>query len=209
MKLYYFPMSPNSRRVVAVLHQLQLECEFQVVDLFKGEQLEGDMVTLNPNHMIPVLVDEDLVFWESNAIMQYLCTKVASTPLWPANGVVQADISRWQFWHVAHFGSTCSTLVFERLKKFLDMGEPDSAEIARAEERFHRFAQVLERHLTGRAWLVGDNATLADFAVGSSLGMHHIAQYPLAPYSEINRWYAQLEQIQAWQSSASEIDIEL
>lgn len=209
MKLYYFPMSPNSRRVIAVLHHLNLECELQIVDLFKGEQLEGDLAELNPNHMIPILVDGDTVFWESNAIMQYLCAKVPSTSLWPANAITQADISRWQFWHVAHFGSTCSTLVFEHLKKFLDMGEPDTQEIAKAEERFHRFARVLEQHLVGRNWLVSHNVTLADFAVASSIAMNYIAQYPLAPYKEIKRWYAAVEQIPAWQSSASDTDIEL
>jgi glutathione S-transferase len=159
--------------------------------------------------MIPVLVDGDVVFWESNAIMQYLCAKVPSTSLWPANAIIQADISRWQFWHGAHFGSTCSTLVFENLKKFLDMGEPDQQEIAKAQERFHRFAQVLEQHLKGREYLVGDSFTLADFAVASSLAMNPIAHYPLDLYKEIKRWYADIEKIPAWQSSASNFDIEV
>lgn len=209
MKLYYFPFSPNSRRVVAVLHHLNLSYETQVIDLFKGEHTEESFTKINPNQMIPTLVDGDVVFWESNAIMQYLCTKVSHTELWPKDDVMRADISRWQFWHLAHFGHTCSSLVFEYLKKFLNMGEPDMTEIAKAEERFHRFAQVLEHHLQNRQWIVGNNHSLADFTVASSIAMNYVAHYPLKPYYAIQRWYAEIEQIPAWQSSASFVDIEL
>jgi glutathione S-transferase len=158
MKLYQFPISPNSRRVVAVLHHLHLDCELVALDLSKGEQMQADFLKLNPNHMIPTLVDGDFVLWESNAIMQYLCSKVPNNSLWPTNPRVQADISRWQFWQTGHFGSACSVFIFERVVKKLFMSaEPDLQEIAKGEERFHRFAQVLEQYLKGREWLVGDS----------------------------------------------------
>lgn len=203
MKLYHFPMSPNSRRVVAVLHHLQLACELETVDLSKGEQLKPEFLRLNPNHMIPALVDGDFVLWESNAIMQYLCSKVGQTGLWPDDNRVRADISRWQFWQTAHFGSACSVLIFEKvIKKFFMSAEPDLPEVAKGEERFHRFAQVLEQHLKGRNWLVGDSVTLADFSVGSFLDLAKLAEYPLSSYIEIQRWYNHLAQLPAWQSSA-------
>lgn len=203
MKLYYFPISPNSRRVVAVLHHLDLACELQVVDLGKGEQMHADILHLNPNHMMPILIDGDFVLWESNAIMQYLCSKVPDNSLWPSNPVIQADISRWQFWQTGHFGRACGGFIFERLiKKLLNLGEPDANEIAKTEDNFHRFAKVLEAHLAGREWLVGDTLTLADLSVGSFLDLSEMAQYPIAPYTEIQRWYRNIEQVPAWQSSA-------
>lgn len=204
MKLYHFPISPNSRRVIAVLHHLGLDCELVVVDLSKGEHMTPDFLRLNPNHMIPTLVDGNFVLWESNAIMQYLCSKVPDNSLWPSsNAGTQADVSRWQFWQAAHFGSACSAMIFERLiKKLRNMGEPDLQEIAKGEERFHRFAQVLDAHLKGREWLVGDSVTLADFSVGSFLDLAEMAQYPMTPYMEITRWYRNIEQLPAWKSSA-------
>jgi len=203
MKLYYFPISPNSRRVVAVLHHLDLACELQVVDLGKGEQMHPDILHLNPNHMMPVLIDGDFVLWESNAIMQYLCSKVPDNSLWPSNPVIQADISRWQFWQTGHFGRACGGFIFERLiKKLLNLGEPDADEIAKTEDNFHRFSKVLDAHLIGREWLVGDTMTLADLSVGSFLDLSEMAQYPIAPYTEIQRWYRNIEQAPAWQSSA-------
>jgi glutathione S-transferase len=204
MKLYHFPISPNSRKVIALLHHFGLECELEVVDLTKGEQMQTAFLKLNPNHMIPALVDSDFILWESNAILQYLCSKVPGNSLWPTdNPARQADISRWQFWQTGHFGSACGIFIFERvIKKALNMGEPDAAEIKKGEERFNRFAQVLNDHLKGREWLVGDSLTLADFSVGSFLDLAEMAEYPLKPYGEITRWYRNVQQLPAWQSSA-------
>lgn len=202
MKLYHFPISPNSRRVVAVLHHLGLDCELIPLDLLKGEHLKGNFLQLNPNHMIPTLVDGEFVLWESNAIMQYLCSKVPETSLWPADPAVRADISRWQFWQTAHFGRACGIFIFENiLKKALNLGEPDADEITKGEDSFRRFADVLEAHLKGREWLVGDHVTLADLSVGSFLDLTEMARYPLASYQEIQRWYKNIQQLPAWQSS--------
>jgi glutathione S-transferase len=203
MKLYHFPVSPNSRKVVAVIHHLQLDCDLQALDLSKGEQNQPDFLKLNPNHMIPTLVDGDFVLWESNAIMQYLCSKVPGTALWSTDPRIQADISRWQFWQVGHFGSACSVMIFERVvKKLFKMGEPDLVDIAKGIERFHRFAQVLEGHLKNREWLVGNSATLADFSVGSFLDLAELAEFPMTEYIEIPRWYRNIQQLPAWKSSA-------
>jgi glutathione S-transferase len=204
MKLYHFPFSPNSRKVVAVLHHLQIDCEYEFVDLSHGDQLKPEFLNLNPNHMIPTLVEDDFVLWESNAIMQYLCTKVPGNSLWPINNPrLQADISRWQFWQVGHFGRACGILLFERvIKKKFNRGETDNLEIAKGEELFHRFAQVLESHLKDKEWLVGKQVTLADFAVGSFQAMAEMADYPMANYPEIKRWYSNVENLPAWTSSA-------
>ena len=202
MKLYHFPISPNSRRVIAVLHHLGLDCELQIVNLAQGDQMHDDFLKLNPNHMIPTLVDGDFVLWESNAIMQYLCSKVAEQSLWSNDPVVQAEISRWQFWQTAHFGRACGILIFEHLiKGALNMGSADDQEVVKGEESFHRFAQVLENHLNGRDWLVGNQVTLADLSVGSFLDLAEMAHYPMSNYIQIKRWYNNIEQLAAWQSS--------
>jgi glutathione S-transferase len=93
-------------------------------------------------------------------------------------------------------------MIFENvIKKFFNLGEPDAQEIAKGEERFHRFAQVLEGHLKGREWLVGNSMTLADFSVGSFLGLAEPAQYPMTTYMEIPRWYRNIQQLPAWKAS--------
>lgn len=201
MKLYHFPPSPNSRRVLATIYHLDLDVELETVNLAKGEHLTRDYLRLNPNHMIPTLVDDDFVLWESTPIMQYLCSKTANT-LWPVEPRPQADVSRWLFWNVAHWNSTCGIYIYEHLvKKMIGQGEPELRELDKAEERFKRFAAVLNQHLRHHDWLSGDTLTLADFAVASPLGLSEAAQYPLDGYDAIHAWYERISHLPAWQHS--------
>jgi len=152
--------------------------------------------------MIPTLVDDDFVLWESNAILHYLCAKRPSTPLFPEDAKVRADIARWQFWQTGHFGRACGIFIYEHvIKQALNLGEVDAIELAKGTENFHRFAKVLEGHVQGRDWLVGDGLTLADISVGSLLGLAEAAHYPMEGYLGIQRWYASLEQLPCWRST--------
>jgi glutathione S-transferase len=81
MKLYYFPPSPNTRKVHAVAIHLELPIELRLVDLEKGEQRTPEFVQLNPTGRTPVLQDGDFILWESTAIMQYLASQIPNT-LW-------------------------------------------------------------------------------------------------------------------------------
>ena len=95
MKLYHFPFSPNSRRVLAVAYHLGIELELQALDLPKGEHMQPFFVKLNPNHQIPTLVDGDYVLWESAAIMIYLTTRKPGNTLYSGEPKTQSDINRW------------------------------------------------------------------------------------------------------------------
>jgi glutathione S-transferase len=205
MKLYYFPQTSNNRKVLAVVHHLDLAPQMQVVNLLEDEQLRPEFLKLNPNHKTPTLEDGDFVLWESNAIMQYLAGMVPGNALWwPAEPRLRCDISRWQCWELAHWhGQACGPLVFENVvKRVFGRGEPDPAVVAQAETAFHRFAAVLEGHLKGRQWLVGGRVTLADFAVAAPLMHAEDAGFPLEGYGEIRRWYDRVEALEAWQKSA-------
>ena len=203
MKLYHFPHSPNTRKVLAVIHYLELDTELVMVNLLTGEQMKAEFIQLNPNHKAPTLQDGDFSLWESNAIMQYLASRKPGKKLWPSAPKAQADVSRWQCWQLAHWGPACDTLTYERMvKRITGRGDPNPAEIAKGEENFRLFAGVLNQHMKGRKWIVGDNVTLADFSVGAPLTYTEAAKLPLEPYGEIQRWYAGLEELDAWKKTA-------
>ena len=159
MKLHVFPPSPRATKVTALANHLGLECELHVVDLFKGEQHQPGFAALNPNERMPVLEDDGFVLWESNAILHYLASKKPGSGLWPSDAKGQADVLRWHSWEAAHWFPACAILAFEHLiKKITGQGEPNPQEVARGEEQFHRHAKVLNAHLRGRKWLVGNDA---------------------------------------------------
>jgi glutathione S-transferase len=57
---------------------------------------------------------------------------------------------------------------------------------------------VLDDHLKGRAYVVGDALTIADFAVGITLPYAEDARIPLAEFPEIERWHRRLSELPAW-----------
>ena len=204
MKLYHFPPSPNSRRVLAVAYHLGLDPELIELSLLRGEHMNPDFVALNPNHKIPVFIDDDgFTLWESTAIMLYLASKESGHTLYSDDIKVQANINKWLYWNIAHWSPACGVYVYEYLfKNFLNLGEPDPDELKKGDELFLRFAEVLDGHLNDRKWLVGDDVTLADYAVASFLDHIESAHMPIDNFKQIQRWYANIESLEAWQKSA-------
>jgi glutathione S-transferase len=149
------------------------------------------------------LVDDDFVLWESNAIMQYLASR-APNPLYPEDARARADIARWHSWQLMHWSKeACQPLTFQRLvKKLLNLGSPDEAEIAKATEAFNREARVLDVHLSKRSYLLGDKLTLADFAVAAPLLYSKEAELPVAPFAHLRDWFARVSALPAWRDTA-------
>jgi glutathione S-transferase len=202
MRLHVFPPSPRATKVMALANHLGLDCELRVVDLFKGDQMTPEFAALNPNRRMPVLEDDGFVLWESNAILHYLASKKPGSGLWPSDVKAQADVVRWLSWESAHWLPACTPMAFERVvKKLAGQGDPDPAEIAKGEKQFHQFAEVLNTHLRGRKWLLGDTLTIADFSVGAPMAVAGPAQYPVAPYTEITRWYGTLAALPGWKKA--------
>src|SRR5262249_20632188 len=203
MKLYGFPPSPNTWKVRAVAAHLGVPLDFELVDLSKGEQHKPEFLAINPTGRTPVLVDGDFRLWESSAILQYLADR-APNRLRQADARSRADIERWGSWELAHWGKeACQPLIFERLvKKFLNLGTPDAAVVAKATEAFNREARVLDAHLAKQPCLVGDDVTLADFSVAAPLVYVKEAELPLAPYGHVRDWFARVSAMPAWRDTA-------
>lgn len=202
MKLYVFPPSPRSFKVLAVAAHLGIDHELAIVDLTKGEQLTDRYGTVNPNRRAPVLVDDGFHLWESNAIVGYLAEQHPEGDLLPADPKGRADVARWQYWEAAHWDAACARIIFERVvKKALGLGEPDAAVVAAGEKELERCGAVLDAHLRDRRYLTGDRLTSADFVVAADLTLTEAAALPIASYSNVKRWYADLSALPGWQDA--------
>ncbi len=206
IELYVFPPSPRAFKVIAVANQLGLDCALHIVDLKKGEQHAPDYARLNPNMRMPTLKDGDFVIWESNAIIQYLASKKPESGLLPRDEKARLDVTRWQFWDLAHWDPACAVFVFEYLVKpaLLGVDEPDAAALAKGTETFHRVAKVLDGQLAGRKFVTGDTLTAADFSLGAGMIYAELVHLPLEPYGEIKRWYATMSALPSWQKTLAQ-----
>jgi glutathione S-transferase len=197
MRLYYAEtLSP--RKACAVARHLGSPVEFARVDLAKGEQRSPEFRAINPNGKVPVLVDGERSVWEANAIMCHLAV-AAGSDLWPGDGRRQIEVVRWLSWDASHFTRHAGRLYFETIiKRRFGIGPADPAEIEDATGYFRQFARVLDDHLRGRAWLVGEALTVADFAVAVTLPYADEAGLPLGEFPEVRRWHARLWELPAW-----------
>jgi glutathione S-transferase len=206
IELYVFPPSPRAFKVMAVANHLGLDCALRMIDFGKGDHKAPGYAALNPNMRMPTLTDGDFVMWESNAINQYLASQKPQSGLLPRDENARLDVTRWQFWDLAHWDPACAVFVFEHLVKpaLLGINEPDAAALAKGTESFNRAATVLDGQLKGREYVTGDTLTLADFALGAPLIHADAIHLPLAPYGEIKRWYGTLAALPAWQKTLAQ-----
>jgi len=206
MQLYIFPPSPNSLCCQAVANQAGIDLELIPLDLTQGAHMAPDFIKLNPNHKIPTLVDGDFSLWESAAIMIYLAHQAPASNQIPDDPKKRAQMVQWMFWKNAHFGPACGVYTFENLVKgLLGMGEPDPAAIEKGSEDFHRFFGVLNDHLKGRDYVLGESVTLADHALACWMVPAEPAAYPMENYGEVARWSQGILGSDAWQKALATI----
>jgi glutathione S-transferase len=204
MKLYGFPPSPNTWKVRAVAAYLGVPLDLEPVDLTKPRP--ASYLAVNPSGRTPTLVDGDFKLTESNAILQYIASRKPNS-LWPDGAQARADITRWQCWQLAHWGAeACLPLIFNRLvKKFMNLGPPDEAAVAKATDAFNREARLLDAHLSRQPYLVGNDLTLADFAVAAPLFYIKEADLPVVPYGRLQDWFGRVSALPAWRETAPQL----
>jgi glutathione S-transferase len=155
---------------------------------------------VNDNRKLPVLIDGDFILWESCAIMQYLADGTPGQTVWPQERRARADVSRWMFWACQHFSPAIGVLTWEHIwKKFVTGQDADPKEVTRGEADLAEAARVLDKHLSTRRWLVGDDVTLADYAVVAPLMYKDKASLPLDGYPHLRAWFACIQALPAWQ----------
>lgn len=173
LKLYgYGPM--RSLRALWALNELGADFEFVSVNLFAGETQHPDFLRLNPAGKIPVLVDGDLVVTESAAIVLYLADKYAAKGLLPASIAERAQVYRWMLFAVTELEQP-----LWRIAKHTTIYPEENrlpGDVALARDEFLHMAAVIDGHMAGREFLVGDRISAADCVAAHTLDWANEAQ---------------------------------
>src|ERR1700716_2153295 len=102
MKLYMHPVSTAARPVRLFMTDNKIDCEEEGVDLMKGAHHQEPYASLNPNRLVPMLVDGDLKLTESSAILKYLADKIGS-PAYPKDLKQRAKVNEVMDWINTNF----------------------------------------------------------------------------------------------------------
>jgi glutathione S-transferase len=159
MQLYEFAPT-RSIRARWALQELGVDFEPITVNLAAGEHRRAAFLEINPAGKVPVLIDGDLVLTESVAIVLYLAEKYPEKGLIPQDLKQRADLNRWLLFTATELEqplwriSRHTALYPEHLRL--------PAEVSLARQDFVDMAAVLEGHMRGRRFAVGDDFTVAD-----------------------------------------------
>jgi glutathione S-transferase len=160
IKLYDYPDCPFSQKVRVVLAEKDLEYERALVDLRKGEQKSPEFLKLNPYGKVPVLIDEDVVIYDSTIINEYLDEEYPNPPLMPEDSAGRARVRLLEDFADNSFTPPAGLVLAEMNKP---EGERDGERLRRYQSEILRVLGRLEMFLEGRDFLVAD-FTLADIA---------------------------------------------
>jgi GST-like protein len=165
LQLYSLP-TPNGVKVSIMLEETGLPYEPHLVRFDQNDQTSPEFLSLNPNNKIPAIIDPDgpngrpLPLWESGAILVYLAAKTGK--LMPVDLAARYETLQWVMFQMGGIGPMFGQVGF--FHKFAGREYEDKRPRDRYVAESARLLRVLEQHLEGRAWIMGDEYTIADIA---------------------------------------------
>lgn len=189
MKLLGRLTSINVRKVMWTAAQLDLDLPREDWGAGFRSPQEPEYLALNPNGMIPVLVDGDFALWESNSICRYLTAKAGATTLLPAQPQARARVEQWMDWQAGELNNSWRVAFMALVR-----GQPAAPEaIAASVAGWNRHMAMLDAQLarTG-AHVVGDDFTLADIVLGLSAQRWMNAPIDRADLPAVAAWMQRL-----------------
>lgn len=181
--------TPNGHKISIMLEELGLKYKVVPVNIGTGEQFDPAFLALNPNHKIPVLVDDEgpdgqpITLIESGAILVYLAGKHGR--FLPQDERGKFEALQWLMFQMGSVGP-----MLGQAHHFLNFA-PQTVPygIARYWNETKRIYGVLEKRLADRKFLAGDEYSIADIATFPWINRHPRQQIDLAEFPAVKRWY--------------------
>ena len=166
--------SGNVQKVIFCLEELGFPYGREDYGRQFGNTQTDEYRKLNPNGKVPTLVDGDVVIWESNTILRYLASKLKNDTLYPAGLAPRTQVERWMDWLLA-------SLNYHYVQVFKDSKKPANERAATFEADANELGaqlSILDGAIAGKAWVAGNDFTIADIALGPIV--HRCLDFPVA-----------------------------
>ena len=184
--------SSNVMKVIWALEELGIPYDRRDIGGQFGGTDSPEYIAMNPNQVVPTIIDDGFVLWESNAIVRYLAAKHApGTSLWPADLQAKADIDRWMDWQHTVLGAPMTVVFWGLVRTAPD--KRDMPAIHAAAAKLGRIYGMLEPRLQQHDYICGDALTPADIAIGVHAHRWFSFQgVDKAEHEAVRAWYDRL-----------------
>lgn len=195
MKVYVGAVSGNSYKVKILLSLLKAPHEVEVIDISPKAMAhkQPSFLKLNPRGEVPVLVDGDVVLWDSAACLAYIARKHGGEQWLPSDPGTLAQIVGW-------LALSASEIQFGL--QYGRRGVRQGRWTAGTAEQSHAIATValnaLEVRLANNDWLVGNQPTIADVACFPYIETAEEGNVALAPYPGVRKWMDRCKALLGW-----------
>jgi glutathione S-transferase len=191
--------SANVQKALWALAELGVPFEHRLVGGAYGGLDDPQYRAMNPNGLVPTLVDGNLVLWESHAILRYLAGTYGRETLWRESVRERAIVDQWTDW-------TATTLQPAWIAVFwLFVRTPpelhDRKAIAAAHGRTVAALRILDTHLADSDYLAGNSLSYADIAAGVALYRWFTMEIDRPAMPGVENWYRRLEQRPAYRQT--------
>jgi len=201
MKLYMHPVSMTSRPVRLFIADNKIDCAEELVDLMTGAHHQEPFASLNPNRLVPVLVDGDLTLTESSAILKYLADKIGS-PAYPTDLKARAKVNEAMDWINTNFYrdfgyGLCYPQLFPNHRRRSD--EAQQATLEFGAERAKGWLRILNDHWIGsKPYLCGDRITIADYFGAGIVTLGELIGCDFSAYPNVRRGLDTMKALPSW-----------
>ncbi|WP_164097482.1 glutathione S-transferase family protein [Serratia marcescens] len=154
---------------------------------------EPTFLALNPNGLVPVLIDGERVLWESNTICRYLAGREGRRDLLPQEPGARAAVEMWMDWQATDLNGAWRYVFMSRVRGHADY--QDAASLAAAEREWNRLMGLLDKHLAQHGpYAAGAAFTLADVVLGLSLNRWLMTPFERPNYAALAAYQQRLLQ---------------
>ena len=198
MKVLGRPNSVNVQKVMWCAAELGLEVERTDIGGAFGGNDGAEYLSQNPNGKIPTLIDGDYVLWESNAIVRYLCDQYASGHWYPDTAQKRGHANQWMDWYQTALHRPMTVLFWQLIRT-----KPENRDFAATESAIGECANfwaMLDQHLAGRAYILGDVPTMADIPLGCAAYRWHSMSFERPELENLHAWWSRIAKRSAYQT---------
>jgi glutathione S-transferase len=157
--------SVNVQKVLWTLAELDLPFSRETVGGSFGGNRDADFLRMNPNGLIPVILDGDVTMFESNAIVRYLAARYRAGQLRPAGHRALAWAEQWMEWQQCTFAPQIMTMFWNNVR--LPLEQRNGAAVAEAEKNAIVALHIADRHLAQHDWFAGEHFSFGDIVMGA------------------------------------------
>ena len=145
---------------------------------------------MNPNGLVPTVKDGELVIWEANTVMRYLCTTRNNAKLYPADPGKRSHVERWMDWNLSRLTSPMSALLFGYYRT--PPVQRDAAALEKSRLDAAALWAMADRQLEKQDYLAGADFTLADIGPGIWAHRWHNLPVERPKLPHLEAWFGRL-----------------